>query len=416
MKTIKNKFILTVFVVLVLPLLCLSQNNTSSPYSYFGIGDLSNVAYGRNLALGGAGFAMRSPGYINLKNPASLTGIDSLSVLFEMGVFGKLTQNSTSNKTDQIYDGNISHLVLGHRITPRFMVNYGLMPYSDIGYNFRTFQSVEGELSSVVSDWKGSGGINRFFSGIGYKVFDKLSLGIDGSFYYGPISKAISTVSSAAPGNSSVLVLNTKYIGLSVRGGIQFTTPLGDKGSNLTIGGVFSPEQFFYGTTTANLTQYYSSVSYLIYSKEDRTQRYKIPMNYGAGIGYTYREKYFVTFDYEASPWSQANSRDYVDRQVFSFGLERMPQRSFDFMKRCSYRIGFRYDDGYFKTRNYEVSDTRFTMGLGFPISNSNSTVNVSLEGGQRGTINAGLIRERYMKLTVAFSFHDYWFVKRKFD
>jgi hypothetical protein len=42
--------------------------------------------------------------------------------------------------------------------------------------------------------------------------------------------------------------------------------------------------------------------------------------------------------------------------------------------------------------------------------------LNVTLEAGQQGTTQMGLIQERYLKMTVAFSFQDYWFLKRKLN
>jgi hypothetical protein len=79
-----------------------AQNNTNSPYSKFGIGDLANTSYGRNTAIGGTGIGIRDQFFLNLKNPASLTAIDTLSFLFETGVSGAYTSSSTSNATENI--------------------------------------------------------------------------------------------------------------------------------------------------------------------------------------------------------------------------------------------------------------------------------------------------------------------------
>ncbi len=416
MKIFKNYYILLSVVLCIFPTMLFSQNNTSSPYSYFGIGDLSNVAHGRNMALGGTGYALRGNGHINLKNPASLTAIDSLSVLFEMGVFGKTTQNTANNNTGVLYDGNLSHVTLAHRINSRIMVNYGLMPYSNIGYYFRTVKAAEGDLTGVISDWNGSGGINKYFGNVGLKITKNISLGGNASMYYGPITQSIKTTALAVPENPALFTQNTKYFGLSFQGAFQYVQPIGKKGSGITIGGVFSPAQLFYGQSTVEVNQFYNSSLAVIYRDEDDTEIYNVPMNYGGGFSYIHRGKVLLTFDMELSPWSQNNTKSYIDRQVYSAGFEILPRRSFDYLKNCSYRFGFRYDTGYFTVRNYPITDTRFTVGMGLPVFNSRSTVNIAFEAGQRGFDNAGLIRERYAQVSVAFSFHDYWFVKRKFD
>lgn len=413
----KNHIVLLLVLVLATPLLSLAQNNTSSPYSVFGAGDLSNVAYGRALGLGGTGYALRSSNFLNFKNPASLTAIDTLSTLFETGVFGKYTQNASNEAVQDFWDGNITHLALGHRYTSWLMGNYGFMPYSDIGYNFRTNKFVSGEESRVVTDWKGTGGISRFFYGVGLKVHKYFSLGGEVAYYYGPVNESRSTTAEVQPENSTIYNTNTPYSGLSYKGAFQLIAPLGKKGSGLTLGGVFSPGHRLGGTSNVTIQQNYGSAGgVIIRSEEEKARPIQVPVSYGGGLALTWRNKYLLTSDLELENWSSNTDQDYINREVISAGFELLPQNSLNYFERCSYRVGFRYDSGYFRTKGYAIDDVRFTMGVGFPVQKSRSTINVSLEAGQRGTNNMGLIRERYTKLTVAFSFHDYWFVQRKID
>ena len=412
----KNIFRLLTLLLMVLPLVCASQNNTSSPYSAFGAGDLSNVAYGRNLGLGGTGFALRESSFINIKNPASLTAIDTLSMLFETGVFGKVTQNTSNQSSVIAYDGNITHLMMGHRYTPWLMGSYGLMPFSDIGYNFRTYKSVEGEGSDVVSDWNGTGGITKFFYALGFKINKNFSLGSELAYYNGPVQVKRTTTAMVQPDNTTTYFFNSNYSGFSFNGAFQFTTDFCKKGTNLTLGGVITPAQKFTGKSVEVYNQSYGSSATQVYSKESNASPFNIPMSYGGGASFIYKGKFLLTSDYETALWSQNNTREYIDREIYSFGVERLPQASLKYFDRCSYRAGFRYDTGYFTARGLAVDDTRITIGMGFPIQKSRSTLNLTLEAGQRGTTGMGLIRERYTKLTLAFSFHDYWFIKRKID
>lgn len=413
-----HKIITTIFVsLIVFPLIVNAQNNTSSPYSKFGAGDLSNVGYGRNLALGGTGFALRDKSYINLKNPASLTAIDTLSALFEMGVFGQFTQNSTNELSNYYKDGNITHLAFAHRYTSWLMGSYGIMPFSDIGYQFRTFKSVEGETSIVYTDWVGSGGINRLFYGLGLKVTKNFSLGGDIAYYYGPMAESRKINVAAEPNSPTYYYTNTRYSGITYKAAAQFSANLGDKGTSLILGGVFSPAQTFSGKTLTRIEQSYNSSSVItIDVAESRSEPFTMPQTYGAGLGFTWQGKYMLTADYENAAWSNGNPREYIDQSIYSFGLERVPQNDLKYFERCAYRVGFRYDSGYHTAKGKAIDDMRFSMGVGFPMQKSRSMLNVSMELGQKGTTSLGLIRERYAKLTVAFSFHDYWFVKRKID
>nr|MDA3815916.1 hypothetical protein [Prolixibacteraceae bacterium] len=354
--------------------------------------------------------------------------IDSLSVLFETGVFLKYTETETPELLNTYYDGNLSHIALGHRYTSWLMGTYGLMPYSDIGYHFITEKAVEGEERMMITTWEGSGAINKIFYSLGLKINKNFSIGNEFAFYYGPINQErvtraqidtkLETGENIFSSNYTTFYTNSRYSGISVKPAIQYTTFLGEKGSNLTIGATYSPEQLFFGKSDYTVQQAYgsSSTAYTVYADELRADPLDIPVSYGAGVSFIYRGKYLATADYEEENWGAGNSDKYKNRQIYSFGVERLPQSSLNYFERCAFRAGFRYDTGYLTVNRYDVSDIRFTLGAGFPVRKSRSTLNVSLEAGQIGKVGSGLMRERYAKISIAFSFHDYWFLERKID
>ena len=80
-----NKVLITsVLIFILLPLM--AQNNTNSPYTRFGYGDLGERSFGAGRAMGGVGYGLRSPKQINPMNPASYSCMDSLTFLFDFGV------------------------------------------------------------------------------------------------------------------------------------------------------------------------------------------------------------------------------------------------------------------------------------------------------------------------------------------
>ena len=58
-----------------------SQNNTNSPYTRFGYGELTEGSATELRGMGGVGFANRSKNTINVLNPASYTSVDSLTFI-----------------------------------------------------------------------------------------------------------------------------------------------------------------------------------------------------------------------------------------------------------------------------------------------------------------------------------------------
>ena len=63
-----------------------AQSSTNSPYTRYGLGELSDQAFAHNAAMGGIGYALRSSEQINVMNPASYSAVDSLSFMFDTGM------------------------------------------------------------------------------------------------------------------------------------------------------------------------------------------------------------------------------------------------------------------------------------------------------------------------------------------
>jgi len=428
---ISEKLKLFVLIVLCYPAIVFAQNNTSSVYSKFGIGDLGNIAYGKGLALGGSGFAWRDASFLNAKNPASLTAIDTLSFLFETGVHGKYTFSSSFDHDQAFWDGNLSHLMFGHRITTRLAGCFGFMPYSNIGYQMRTTSSTNVQNSIKLTEWLGSGGITKVFYSAGYRLNRYLSLGAEGSFLYGPIDETRRTyfmVSEMINDQLVSVIANdqytyyeglSRYYGFVGKAGLQLSIPLDKKGTSLNLGGAISPQSTLWGKTDVSIKQSYPDLSSLdsVYSMVDkRAEPIILPMMYGGGLALTLKGKYLLAADYETNLWSVNSDKQYRDQMIFSVGVEKLPQTSLRFIDRCAFRAGFRYDNGYISVKKRDIADMRLSLGFGMPMQKSRSMMNVTLEAGQRGTRSLGLVREQYLQLTFAFSFHDYWFIKRRFD
>ena len=91
-RVIRNIFALSLF--LIISVCASAQSGTYgaySPYSIFGVGNLSKEGTSFNKSMGGVGIATRNKRFINYLNPAAVTARDSLSF---MGDFG-LSQSNT---------------------------------------------------------------------------------------------------------------------------------------------------------------------------------------------------------------------------------------------------------------------------------------------------------------------------------
>ena len=135
-KTFKNIFF---FTLLAGSLSAAAQVTNSSPYSQFGLGDLKGSFLPQNRAMGGLSMGIRKPGLydnINLANPASYSSIELTT--FDIGAsmdLRKLSKSGVSGKNQ--FNSTLSHITFGIPVNKFSAISFGLVPYSDLGYQFK---------------------------------------------------------------------------------------------------------------------------------------------------------------------------------------------------------------------------------------------------------------------------------------
>ena len=82
----KNKVFLLIIISSFFVQFSISQNNTNSPYTRFGFGELSDANSGEQRAMGGVSIGARSNQNINVVNPASYSSVDTMTFMFDVGV------------------------------------------------------------------------------------------------------------------------------------------------------------------------------------------------------------------------------------------------------------------------------------------------------------------------------------------
>ena len=102
-----NKVVIISFLIFTqLPLW--AQNNTNSPYTRFGYGELADRSFGAGRAMGGVGYGLRSSKQINPLNPASYSCMDSLTFLFDFGASGQVSWFYDGTNKQRQMNGNWS--------------------------------------------------------------------------------------------------------------------------------------------------------------------------------------------------------------------------------------------------------------------------------------------------------------------
>ena len=169
---------------------------TSSPYSMFGIGELTTGSNGANAGMGNVSIGMRGKKLVNMDNPAGLSGVDSCRLLAEVYAFAKWEKYYSGGNENKSFTGNFSGMSLAGRIVPRWYAGVGLMPYSAVGYYFQTEQELEGSPGDYyTSTFMGNGGFSKFHLTNAFLLFPSLSVGTNIGYVFGNMSN-IETQSS----------------------------------------------------------------------------------------------------------------------------------------------------------------------------------------------------------------------------
>ena len=62
------------------------------------------------------------------------------------------------------------------------------------------------------------------------------------------------------------------------------------------------------------------------------------------------------------------------------------------------------------------IKEFGMTFGVGIPVGNMFSNLNLALEVGRRGTTDANLVEEKFANFKMSLSLNDRWFIKRKYN
>jgi hypothetical protein len=425
----KGKFVIFGVLLLIffqLPA-ALAQIQINSPYTRFGLGNLvENGMDPRVTGMGGLYYGLRAPNLINTANPASYTAFDSVSFLFDAGIFGMVTNLQVTGQTNQNSYISLSHLMFGFPVTRWWRTSIGVLPFSYVGYSIYNLEQQEG-MADVMYVYRGSGGLNQLYWGNGFPIGKKLSVGFNVKYMFGTIirSRGISFPDSNE-------IKNT-YIRGSIRPsdfygeiGFQYKETL-PKNLFLVIGGVFAPQVEINSTASYLATTYFGDITeaQLYYDtievKPNEKGSFTLPIRTGFGATIGKEGKWVAGADFLWQNWEKftyyGKSDSLVNRWNVAIGGEYIPdsRNIGSYFQKVSYRIGFHYGKTPLYLKGKHLDEFGISFGLGLPIKKSRSTVNLSASFGKRGTIENGLVQENFVRFTLGVNVFENWFFKNKY-
>jgi hypothetical protein len=110
-----------------------AQSGTNSPYSQYGLGVLSDQSQGFNRGMNGLAYGLRDGNQVNYLNPASYSAVDSLTMVFDVGLSLQLTNFSEQGTKVNARNANFEYAVAGFRLARHLGFSFGVIPFSNIG-------------------------------------------------------------------------------------------------------------------------------------------------------------------------------------------------------------------------------------------------------------------------------------------
>lgn len=424
-----------------------AQGTGDSPYSSYGFGDLLPAGQVSQALMAGAGLVITEPYSVLLGNPASYAAIDR--PVFEIGITFRSTRSSSSLKSTSANDANFTGFTIGVPFAKgKWGLAMGLTPCSEVSYSTSREAAFDGGI--VNYQYKGSGGLDRAFVGLGRTLYSQrtdslgsmgaqVRLGADFNFIFGSIEQTRDAVYDPGAGfyntkafASLVLRSPTADVSLMWQGDLTRKKVKDADNWRWSVGASVNLPTRFKARYSNLVTTY--TVNSNIETVRDTTRNDQgvsgnvdFPVAIGLGIG-VQDERWAFAVEMRRQDWS-ALKLEVPGYQLpaplrsaltTTAAVRFQPALEGNILHRSVYRLGYRHVDAPQEVRGMGLSGDAATVGISIPLNaaQTNSWLHVGGEFGQRGSTADGLVQEQYAALWVGLAFTPWrgerWFTAPK--
>ncbi|GAB3825430.1 membrane protein [Pontibacter rugosus] len=410
-----------------------AQLISNTPYSRYGIGEMNDYLGSiRSAGMAGTGISAGNSYQANITNPALLY-YNSITN-FDISGAGQLKTLKSSTASQRDGNGNLYNLSLVVPISKRWSSAVGVRPLSTINYEINASSAVEGNpLATIERQYTGEGGLSEAYFAHGVRLFGGLTVGGSASYIFGnTISETSSTVvdSEQLTDRTRIVQIDrTTYRDFLFRAGVNYRQKLKDK-LFLSAYGTYSFAAKLDAErdiTYERRSQDDNLLASPVADEDTLSGTISLPANWRAGISLDNGSNFTVSAEFSTYEWSKFKSFDgrndnLKDSYRAALGAEYTPNANAidSYFKRVTYRGGVYYNDTQFQLNGQDIKDKGVTAGFTLPVGRGTIydlyLMNISLGYGQRGTTDAGLIKEDYFQFGLGFTVNSRWFLKRRME
>ena len=410
-----------------------AQNGSISPYSYFGLGEIRAVNSIENQMMGGLSMFGDSI-HINLSNPASYgrLKLTAYAAVLSRKEIGFKSANGKENSSVTSLD----YLAIGFPIAKGLGVGFGIKPYSAVGYGFEN-EVTDPANGLITNKYDGEGGLNTVYFSTGAQLFKDFTLGATLNFHFGTIeNRRVQNVENVQFGTFDFR--ESKVNGVNFKLAANYTPNISEKTKLHTYLGIdtqmnlSSENSKEIGSFSSDNGQEIEKITVDLDAMNLKNRGITSPTRTTLGLGLGDEKKWFLGAEYEfqslgdyTAPFFEVDNLEYTDAVKYTFGGYFTPDYSSfsDYFKRITYRAGANFGKSGMIVNGEDINDFGITFGVSLPMGANSivifrnfSNVNLGFEYGNRGTVNSGLIKENYFKLSIGLSLNDRWFQKREIN
>ena len=372
---------------------------------------------------------MRKGNIVNTLNPASYSAIDSLTMIFDVGLSGQITNFKEGASSVNAKNANFEYAVGSFRLMRNVGMSFGILPLTNIGYTYTSYTKLEENRGTIAETYSGDGGLHQVFLGAGWRIFKPLSIGFNAQYVWGDCERYI--LSSTGTDINSL----EKNYSFSVQSyhidlGLQWHQILKNRdeivvGATVGLGHKLGADPQCMIINTNSLSSTPDTTMFTI------TNGVSLPMTYGLGVSWSHKNSLLVDFDATLQQWGKLDYPSYEsgayvlksgllkDRYKFNVGADYVPNAmSRKLLHRVHYRLGAGYATPYYKINGLDgPKEISVSAGFGIPLQNAynnRSVLNISAQW--VNTSATGFIKENTFRINVGLTFNERWFAKWKVD
>lgn len=381
-------------------------------YSRYGIGDILFFGSSRTWAMGGPGFAMRGEGFINTANPAGLSGLLRTRFDASFGYTSTWSEQGGGNSTYGL--GGVQNIAAAFPIdvSRGIVLSFALAPHSSVGYSVRRTDDQSGVIST--QSLFGRGGLSSVSLGLSGSLLSSTHLGLKAEYLYGRI-RQYTTIDFQNPSFVDDQIDRSGYYqGFQITAGAIFDLTSVVPGLPVSV----ALTATLPGTASVEQNDSFSALDTVLQTNGNAD----LPFRLGAGVYARLGDRVNAIADLVYEGWSGTTTFGAAQPELrnalrVSAGAEFLPRAGGDvpYLQRIGYRLGVGYAQTYVQLNGTGINDVFATAGFSFPVG-PDARLNTGFQFGVRGTTDAGLQKDTYLKISVGFSASELWFFEIEED